>query len=103
MAGKCLDQMSVIALLINGAYILRVEPEVFGSTSYYVQMPGDAYDMRIGHITAQCAQRLYDAGFIVSSGNVVRSNGKVLSCFKLEKPNISKFLCKSSAPVDDDK
>lgn len=100
---KCLNLIDVISVLLNGGHVVRVQPVAFGRTYYRVYLPAEKFDLYCGHISEISAEKLWNMGYLVAP-NASRTVGSdVLTVFKLDKPDVSRFICKSSAAADENK
>ena len=100
---KCLNLIDVISILANGGRVTRVEPVPFGRISYEIFLPSDSVDIHCGHISDMTAEKIWNLGFLVAPHNSRRVDGKVITDFVFSKPDVSRFISKSSAAADENK
>lgn len=101
---KCLDFLDVISLLLNGCFVVRIQPVVCGITEYKVEFPAERCNRTVGRITEMTACKLWNKGFLIAPDPPRSVDGKVITLFYLDKPDISKFISsfgKSSGSPDD--
>lgn len=89
---KSLKFSEVIAVLMNGGFIVQCKPIVFGRSVYKVMMPGagNAPDSCVAYITERMACDVWDAGFLVALTGGHRLAGDFeYTAFGLSKPSLS--------------
>lgn len=92
MKNKKLNLYEVLAVLVNGGYILQKRPILFGSCEYLVQFPNKGCDSVLGYITESVMCGLWDSGLIIGKDVLKQDDYFYLNSFCLDRSGLERLF-----------
>lgn len=89
---KKLDLFNVLAVLVNGGYLLQKRPILFGPCQYFVYFPDKHGDVVLGYVTESVVCNLWDSGLIIGKDCLKQDDDFIKNTFVLKNSTLSELF-----------